>query len=291
MELLAGRYLLDKPIARGGMAVVHQARDEVLQRTVAVKTLTPDRATDQTFQTAVRREALAAARLNHRNIARVLDYGEAAWHGVRLPFLVMELVPGTTLLARLLENGPMPWREAAALCADVAAGLGAAHDIGLVHHDVKPANIMLSPRGAKVVDFGLATGPEDQHVSEGRIWGTPAYFSPEQLCGLPTGPASDIYALGLVLHACLTGRRAWPGHTAGEVLIARACAPVPRLPDSSDAPDPVRRIYRACLTRSPKKRPTAHSVARQLRCAARPAGGADRRHSRLRRLLGPCNLS
>ncbi|MET0414756.1 MAG: hypothetical protein ABW022_01880, partial [Actinoplanes sp.] len=126
----------------------------------------------------------------------------------------------------------------------------------------------------------LAARPGEHHVvSEGRVWGTPAYFSPEQLCGQPTGLASDIYALGLVLHACLTGLPAWPGRTSNEVLIARACSPVPRLPEAGEVPESIRRIYRACLARTPRKRPPARLVARHLHQAARPpavAGPARR---------------
>jgi serine/threonine-protein kinase len=286
MTLLAGRYRLERPIGHGGMAIVHLADDEVLKRPVAVKTLAPDRATDPAFRAAMRHEAVTAARLTHPNIAAILDYGEDDWQGTRLPFLVAELVRGTTLGTRLRENGPMPWRDAAAVCAGVARALAAAHDKNVVHHDVKPANIMLSPSGAKVVDFGLAsTAGQDFHDPHGRVWGTPAYFSPEQLCGQQTGPAADVYALGLVLHACLTGRRAWPGRSADEVLIARACTPVPRLPDRNDIPGCLIAVHRACLARSPKKRPHADQVAQILGAAARqqPPRSCTTAHRTLRR--------
>jgi serine/threonine-protein kinase len=210
MQLFAGRYRLGRPIGRGGTAVVHRADDNVLQRPVAVKTLLPDRATDATLRAAVHREALAAARLSHRNIARLLDYGETEWRGTRQPLLVMELVPGSTLSARLTQHGAMHWRDTARTCAAVAAALIVAHRRCLVHHDVKPANIMVSSTEVKVVDFGVAAGPgEIPADSDGRVWGTPAYLAPEQLRGRPTGPATDVNALGLVLHACLTGRPGW----------------------------------------------------------------------------------
>ncbi|MEU4244679.1 serine/threonine-protein kinase [Actinoplanes sp. NPDC026619] len=265
MTLLAGRYRLDQLIARGGMATVHQADDEVLRRPVAVKTPTPDRATDTAFRKAVRHEAVAAASLSHPNIARLFDYGEAEWQGVLQPFLVMELVAGTTVAAHLAEHGPMEWREAAEICAGVAAGLTAAHHKELVHCDVKPSNIMMSPGKVKILDFGVSARsgqrPADPY---GRVWGTPAYLAPEQMHGQPATPASDMYALGLVLHACLTGRQPWPGKGAYQVLTARACKPVPQLPDVTKVPEALIRIHRTCLDRSPKKRPSAHQVARLL---------------------------
>lgn len=270
-DLLAGRYRLDRPIARGGMAIVHHADDEVLQRPVAVKTLVPDRAGDPAFRAALRHEAVTAAGLTHLNIARILDYGEDRWQGIRLPFLVMEFVPGTTLGTHVRTHGPMQWRDAAAVCAGVAGALAAAHARNVVHHDVKPANIMLSPTGAKVIDFGVAaTAGEDFRDPHGQVWGTPAYFSPEQLRGHPTGPAADIYALGLVLHACLTGQRAWPGASADEVLVARACRPVPHLADRTGLPAGLTRVYQACLSRSPHRRPHAAQVARALKDLAGP---------------------
>jgi serine/threonine-protein kinase len=283
MTLLAGRYRLDRPIARGGMAIVHHADDEVLKRPVAIKTLVPDRAMDPTFRAALRHEAVTVAGLTHPNIARIFDYGEDHWQGVRLPFLVVEFVPGTTLGTHVRNHGPMQWRDAATVCAGVADALAAAHARRVVHHDVKPANIMLSPAGAKVIDFGVAaTAGKDFLDPHRRIWGTPAYFSPEQLRGHETGPSADIYALGLVLHACLTGQRAWPGRSADEVLVARACRPVPRLADRTGLPADLTAVYQACLARSPHKRPRAAQVARALTDLAGPKPariGSQRRRS------------
>ncbi|MBM2614545.1 serine/threonine protein kinase [Actinoplanes sp. LDG1-06] len=253
MTLLAGRYRLGGAIGQGGMAVVRRADDRVLRQPVAVKMLTPDRAQNQAHQAAVRREARTGVRLRHPNIARVLDYGETDNAG---PFLVMELVPGPTLAARLTAHGPLPWPEAAAACAGIARALAAAHARDLVHRDVKPANIMLAPGGAKLVDFGFADrtgGPSTD--ADGRVWGTPAYLAPEQLHGRPTGPATDVYALALVLHSCLTGGPAWPGTDPDEVVRARVARPVPRLSGVAGT------LFDECVAIDPETRPTAECFA------------------------------
>jgi serine/threonine-protein kinase len=268
MTILAGRYRLQATIARGGMAVVHRAEDTVLKRAVAVKTLPLERASSAALRQAVFHEALTTARLSHPNIVRLLDYGETRRHDQRLPFLVMELIAGEPLSQRLARHGPMPWPEATRICARVAEALAAAHAENLVHRDVKPANIMVSPSGVKVIDLGVAARPGHTTDAAGRVWGTPGYLAPEQLLGQPTSPAADIYALGLVLRACLTGRPAWPGATADEVLVARACTPVPALPRSDDLPESLLRLYRACLHRSPGRRPAARQLARLLAAVA-----------------------
>lgn len=271
MTMLAGRYSLGDQIARGGTATVHHGDDEVLKRPVAIKFLTPDQPGDDNAPAAARREAVAGARLSHPRVARMLDYGEADWNGLRRPFLVMEFVPGETLRNRLVGHGPIPWREAARICADIGRALVATHAEHLVHRDVKPGNIMLSPSGAKVVDFGLAATVGDRTTdSAGLVRGTPGYFAPEQIRGARARPAMDVYALGLVLHACLTGRPAWSGASIDEVMTARVLSPVPRLPDSCDAPDHVRSIHRRCLAPLPRKRPSAGLVVRLLEDAAGP---------------------
>ncbi|WP_285904726.1 serine/threonine-protein kinase [Paractinoplanes hotanensis] len=295
MTVLAGRYRLGAVIARGGMAVVHHADDDVLKRPVAVKTLDRGSAMDDMRRTAVRREALTAAGLVHPNIVRLLDYGEsnADADTARLPFLVMELVAGGTLSARLAEGGAMPVREAARVCAQIAAGLAAAHNNGLVHHDVKPGNIMMARAGAKLADFGMARRAGETTIDRsGYVWGTPAYLAPEQFYDQPTTPAVDVYALGLVMRACLTGQPAWPGRTVEQVLLARACTPVPRLPDGNRVPDGLVRLYQSCLARVPADRPSARRVARLLTDAAEGRPLPHRHKSFIGRALtrtGPWN--
>ncbi|MEV6842754.1 serine/threonine-protein kinase [Actinoplanes sp. NPDC051411] len=274
MRMLAGRYAVGDELARGGMAVVHRAVDTVLRRTVAVKILMLERSHSYRYRDAVRQEALSGARLSHPNVARVFDYGEAEQDGRYLPFVVMELVAGETLTTRLGTAGPMSWRDAAAVCADVASALAAAHEHDVVHRDVKPSNIMLSAAGAKLVDFGLSAPTGASAIDfDGRIPGTPSYFAPEQFHALPVSPAADVYALGLVLHACLAGRPAWTGGV-DSVLVARACSPTPRLPEWCEVPPEVSSIYRRCLAREPKKRPPAGRVAHLLRQACAPSSPA-----------------
>jgi serine/threonine protein kinase len=278
---LAGRYRVGDEIARGGMAAVHHAIDTVLNRPVAIKIVRPERSGNYIYRDAVRREALSAAQLTHPNVVRVLDYGEMEHSGHYLPFVVMELVPGRTLAARLSDDGPMPWRDAAGICADIARALATAHDHNVVHRDIKPSNIMLSPAGAKIVDFGVSARAGETSIDDdGRVWGTPAYFAPEQLYGEPAGPAADVFAMGLVLHACLTGGPAWTGQNFHDIVIARTLSPVPRLPENCDVPEQIADIHRRCLTPRPRKRPSARDVGRLLHEASVPserrrrAGGA-----------------
>lgn len=223
MQLLAGRYRLDGPVGSGGMAVVHRAYDIVLRRTVAIKMLRPEHSADADFRAAVRREALAAAQLSHPNIANVYDYGETGDDGTRQPFLVLEFVTGGTLATRLARQGPLPWQQAAQICAGVAGALAYAHAHQLVHRDIKPGNVMVSRTGVKVVDFGLAALVGQTAVdADGRLWGTPAYLAPEQLNDERVAAAADMYALGLLFQTCLTNRPPWPGSSVSDVLAAAA---------------------------------------------------------------------
>ena len=229
MRVLAGRYRLQAPIGAGGMATVWRAYDSVLRRPVAVKLLSPESAKDPRYGRAVRREALAAARLCHPHIAAVHDYGEIVHDGVPMPYIVMELIDGDTLAARLADPG-LQWTDAAAICADVAAAMAAAHAGGLVHRDIKPGNIMLSETGVKVVDFGVAAPCGADPAVDGQIWGTPTYLAPEQLDNGQAVPAGDVYALGVMLYEIFAGRPPWPGATGPEVLEQRRRTPTPPWP-------------------------------------------------------------
>jgi serine/threonine-protein kinase len=242
--MLAGRYRLVERLGAGGMSVVWRAYDEVLGRAVAVKLLSSGYAADPVYRAGVHREARAAARLSHPNITNVYDYGEATSHeGSPVPFVVMELVEGRTLAARL-ASGPISWRGAVEIAAQVAGALAAAHVRGLVHRDVTPANIMLAPTGVKVVDFGISAvvGERDEPV----VMGTPAYLAPERRAGAPVQPAADVYGLGVVLYQCLAGG-------------------LPPTPPRADVPPALVALVKRCMSADPTQRPTSESLARRLR--------------------------
>ncbi|GAA4903798.1 serine/threonine-protein kinase [Actinomycetospora succinea] len=206
--LVAGRYQLGPSLGRGGMADVHAGLDVRLGREVAVKVLRSDLARDPSFRLRFEREAQNVAGLNHPGIVAVYDTGEVAAEGVGLPFIVMEYVSGSTLRDLLRVHGPMPPERACAVMADVCAALGYSHDSGVVHRDVKPANIMITPGDVvKVMDFGIAralteTGPA---LTGDMVIGTAQYLSPEQGLGQEVDARADVYAAGCVLFELLTG--------------------------------------------------------------------------------------
>jgi len=221
------------------MSAVWRAYDEVLGRQVAVKVVAGPEGNAQTAREWITREARTAARLSHPHITAIHDYGESvAGSGERVPYVVMELVPGPTLAERL-KVGPLPVRPALLIGAQVAAALAAAHARGLVHRDIKPGNVLLSPSGAKVVDFGIAAVAGDpSELPQGLVWGTPAYLAPERLGGGEVVPASDVYALGLLLYRLLAGQMPWQTETVTQMLKAHwyaEPAPMPPLPGVSHA--------------------------------------------------------
>ncbi|MEZ5177419.1 MAG: protein kinase [Acidimicrobiales bacterium] len=202
-RVLAGRYRLNAPIASGGMAQVWEATDDVLARRVAVKVLHPHLARDESFVRRFRAEAIAAARLAHPSIVSVYD--TLADDGVNA--IVMELVTGTTMRADLDQHGPLALNAVLAIGTQVADALAAAHAAGLVHRDVKPANILLSADGRVLVaDFGIAKAAEGADLtSDGGMVGTAKYLAPEQIEGGRIDGRTDLYALGVVLYEALTG--------------------------------------------------------------------------------------
>ncbi|GGR51139.1 hypothetical protein GCM10010168_82340 [Actinoplanes ianthinogenes] len=262
---LGGRYRLLDELGAGGMAVVWRARDLVLGRFVAVKLMATYR-----FGDRIRDEARAAAVLSHPNIAQVYDYGETEHAGQVLRFVVMELVPGETL-ARRLSAGPLPPRFAMRVGAEIAAALSAAHGEGLVHRDIKPGNVILGPTGAKVVDFGIAvpvtpdgTGAEE----DTEVLGTPAYLAPERLFGAAAVPASDVYALGVVLYLALTGHAPWNAQDTRQMLDAHVYVEPAGLPRVAGVPESVVSLCDRCLRKDPGARPSAREVAALLAEAA-----------------------
>jgi len=204
IEILNDRYQLDKQLGEGGMAIVYQASDLMLERTIAVKILRKDFSKSKAFQERFKEEARAAANLTHPNIVTVHDFG---FDNDRL-FIVMEHVPGTDLKQIIKKSGPLPIDHASRLFIQACAGLGYAHRAGLVHCDIKPHNMLITPdHRLKVTDFGIARALASvKHDEQSQaIWGSPAYFSPEQAAGRAPSPASDVYSLGVVLFEMLTG--------------------------------------------------------------------------------------
>ena len=259
MRTLSGRYDLDRRLGIGGMSEVWRAHDRVLDRPVAVKLIGPRQADDETLE-QLHREARSAARLVHPNVASVHDFGLASRPaGVQVPYIVMELVEGETLAAHL-RAGPLDWQIAVRVCAEVAAALAAAHAHGIVHRDIKPSNVMLTPSGAKVLDFGIATSLDSEEPDlDGTVVGTSAFVAPERWDGEPATPASDIYAVGVLLYVCLAGRLPWPVDPAGGPP-GRHLVPDP-LPPIDGLPDDVVELCERSLARDPAQRPTSHAVA------------------------------
>ena len=211
-RIYSGRYELTHLIARGGMAQVYRAMDRQLERPVALKVLFPELSVDRTFVERFRREAQAAANLSHPNIVPVFDWGEDDGSY----FIVMEYVEGRPLSAVLRDPQPMPPRQIATIGAGVAAALAFAHRHGVVHRDVKPGNVLITPEGdVKVTDFGIAraVNTEESLTQTGAVMGTAAYFSPEQAEGKGVDSRSDIYSLGVVLYEMSVGRPPFTGNS------------------------------------------------------------------------------
>jgi serine/threonine-protein kinase len=213
---LSGRYRLDAHIGTGGMSTVYCAFDTVLERKVAIKVMHREFAADSDQLERFRREARAVAQLSHPHIVGVIDAGEDEGH----PYIVFEYVDGETLKDRIRRHGRLPVDEAVAYAIEIARALGAAHERGIVHRDIKPQNILLDEEGAaKVTDFGIARSlTEEGLTAEGRVLGTTDYVSPEQALGHPVDGRSDIYSLGIVLFEMLTGDV--PFHGENQVAVA-----------------------------------------------------------------------
>ncbi|MFD0585377.1 serine/threonine-protein kinase [Dactylosporangium darangshiense] len=264
-QLINGRYQLVERLGEGGMSVVWRADDLVLGREVAVKVLARRLRADAEWRRRIRAEARAVARLSHPNITSVYDYGETDGDA---PFVVMELLRGPNLDQRL-RSGPLPPAAALRVCAEVAAGLAAAHAEDLVHRDVKPANVMLTPDAAKLLDFGIVgvAGVPDAPGGD-LVLGTPAYLAPERLVSDDVTPASDVYAFGLLLYRCVTGRLPWDNETTTQMVMAHMTVTPEPLPELPGIPPDVRELCMSCLAKDPADRPAAVVVAARLARAA-----------------------
>ena len=256
-DVLQDRYELRSLIATGGMGQVWRAQDRVLGRDVAAKVLKSEYTGDPVFLTRFRTEARLSAGLSHPNVAVLHDYGEvepAVPGGDRLVYLVMELVDGEPLSAVLAREGRLTPERTLGLLGQVAAGLAAAHAAGVVHRDVKPANLLVRPDGTvKITDFGIAWSAANATVTRtGHVVGTAQYLAPEQVQGQRASPASDVYSWGTVAYECLAGRRPFDGPNPVEVALQRL-SETP-LPLPADVPGPVRELVERTLVTEPAVR-------------------------------------
>jgi eukaryotic-like serine/threonine-protein kinase len=263
--LLNNRYQLEDRLGTGGMAMVYRARDLMLERTVAIKLLKTDFSNDEGFRERFRQEAKAAANLSHPNIVTVHDFGL----DTEQLFIVMEYVPGMDLKTILQRRGRFNLEEALNLIIQACAGIGYAHRAGLVHCDVKPQNMLVTPdKRLKVVDFGIARAlvsimPEEKAEV---VWGSPQYFSPEQAAGAAPSPASDVYSLGVVFYEMLTGQLPFSASTPEDLarLHRESLPPSPRQIISS-IPIPLEQIMIKVLSKEPSARyRTADQLGRVL---------------------------
>jgi serine/threonine-protein kinase len=269
---LNGRYRIYEPVGTGRSSVVWRGHDVRLRRPVAVKT-PATKAIAARRRRLFRNEAVVTARVDHPNIASVYDYGETT-DGV--PFLVLEYVAGGTLAEHLAAHGPLRHTETARVCAAVASALAAAHERGVVHGDVKPDNVMISPTGPRIVDFGTAAAIQQHGDDPSLAGGTPAYLAPEQTSD-PPRPEADMYAFGLLLRDCLTAHRSRPDADPPAVLAAET-GRWPWVP--ATVPGPLIDLVAACLARTPSQRPSGAEAATVLcRTARRHRGRTSVRGS------------
>ncbi|WP_349879687.1 protein kinase [Micromonospora sp. HUAS YX12] len=271
---LGNRYRLDERIASGGMGDVWRGTDQVLGRTVAVKSLLPALLDEPGFAERFRGEARTMATINHPGVVDVYDFGSDQ----HIAFLVMEYVEGDALSATLSRVGRLTPARTMALLAQAADALHAAHEKGIVHRDVKPGNLLVRPNGTLVLtDFGIARSDlVGQLTAAGSVLGTASYISPEQATGAVATPASDVYALGVVAYQCLAGRRPFEGDNPLEIAMKHVRDAPRALP--ADIPPQVRAIVERAMAKDPAARwPSAAalaSIARQAKVALSQAARA-----------------
>jgi hypothetical protein len=261
-----GRYQLSSRVAIGGMGEVWQATDLVIGRTVAIKILKDEYLGDPGFLERFRAEARHAALVNHEGIANVFDYGEEDGSA----FLVMELVPGEALSTVLERERVLPTDKVLDIVAQTASALQAAHAAGLVHRDIKPGNLLITPEGrVKITDFGIARIADQVPLTAtGQVMGTVQYLSPEQASGHAASPTTDIYSLGIVAYEALAGRRPFTGESQVAIAMAQINEQPPELPVTVS--EPVRNLVYASIAKKPADRPqTAAHLARAAQALRR----------------------
>jgi serine/threonine protein kinase len=263
-----GRYAIERKLGAGGMGIVYAARDERLQRTVALKTLSL-LSEDPTARKRFWREARAAASVNHPNVCQIYEIGEEAGE----LFIAMELLEGEVLSERL-RRGSLSAAQAVPIGLDMLSALSALHARGIVHRDLKPSNVFITPHGVKLLDFGLARpelevslDPASELTMPGMVMGTPRYMAPEQITGETVDGRSDLFAAGAILFEMLAGRPAFTGRTIVEIVHATQYEHPPALA-GSPAVAALDRVIRHALSKRPAERPaTADEMAAELRAA------------------------
>jgi serine/threonine protein kinase len=277
-DSIVGCYRIVKELGRGGMGTVYEAVHTLLPRKAAIKIMHAELLRQPGMATRMVQEACILEELKrHAGIVRVFECGLLADHR---PYIVMELIEGESLAARLHRVPTLPSVEVAKVLADVATVLAAVHQTGIVHRDLKPDNVLLTPRDElyplRIIDWGVARlGPMGRLTLDGMTPGTPIYMSPEQATGRNIGPACDIYSLGVMAYEMLTGHPPFDGRTLAEVVCMHLTSDAVPLQERTCAPIELCELVHRMLEKDPQARPSAHELRRRARALASPAGTYD----------------